>query len=73
MLNNTRFFLTVIAAAFSLAGCNPPAARSQASFNAAGQELGQGHVGASATDVGHGFSNGAQATGQTINNAFTAK
>jgi hypothetical protein len=49
-----------------LAACNSPAHHSQANFNAAGQALGNGDVGAGASYTGHAFTEGAQATGQAI-------
>jgi hypothetical protein len=55
-----------LAAAFGLAACNGYGSQSQADFNAAGQALGSGNIGAGATDTGHAFSQGAQATGQAI-------
>jgi hypothetical protein len=53
-------------ALFCLSACNSHGASSQADFNAAGQALGNGNIGAGATDTGHAFSQGAQATGQAI-------
>jgi hypothetical protein len=58
--------LVPLAAMPGLAGCNAPANRAQADFNAAGQALGSGNVGAGATDTGHAFIAGTQATGQAI-------
>lgn len=49
-----------------LAACNAPADRAQADFNAAGQALGSGNIGAGANDTGHAFAEGAKATGQAI-------
>ena len=55
-----------LGAVLCLAACNPPATHAQANFNAAGQALGQGNVGAGASYTGHAFVDGAQATGQAI-------
>jgi hypothetical protein len=56
------------AAVLGLAACNAPAYHSQANFNAAGQNIGNGNLGAAANDTGHAFSEGANATGQAISN-----
>jgi hypothetical protein len=66
MLKNRLPLIIALAAMLGLAACNAPAARSQADFNAAGQALGSGNIGAGATDTGHAFVAGAQATGQAI-------
>ncbi len=55
-----------VAAMLGLSACNAPAYHSQANFNAAGQALGNGNVGAGASYTGHAFAEGAQATGQAI-------
>jgi len=55
-------------ALLGLAACNDSGAAAKQDFNAAGQNLGQGYVGSGASDVGHGFSNGANATGRAISN-----
>jgi hypothetical protein len=55
-----------LVAVSGLAACNPPAARSQADFTAAGQALGNGYVGAGTSDTGNAFAEGAKATGQAI-------
>lgn len=55
-----------LTALFALAACNPSGQKAQNSFNAAGQDLGQGHIGSGANDIGQGFSNGANATGDAI-------
>jgi hypothetical protein len=55
-----------LAGMFGLAACNAPAYHSQANFNAAGQALGNGNVGAGASYTGHAFAEGAQAAGQAI-------
>ncbi len=65
-MNNKLVLAFLLAAAFGLAACNGHGAQSQADFNAAGQALGNGNIGAGATDTGHAFSQGAQATGQAI-------
>ncbi len=49
-----------------LSACNPSGNRAQGDFNAAGTDLGQGHVGSGANAIGQGFSNGANATGDAI-------
>jgi hypothetical protein len=61
----TRLALPFAAFLF-LAACNPAGNSAQHDFNAAGPALGSGNVGGGATDIGHGFSNGANATGQAI-------
>jgi hypothetical protein len=63
---NRKLPLMALVAMFSLAACNAPAYHSQANFNAAGQALGNGNVGAGASYTGHAFAEGAQATGQAI-------
>jgi hypothetical protein len=65
MKKNISLALSIVAM-LCLAGCNAPATRAQADFNAAGQALGSGNIGAGATDTGHAFVAGAQATGQAI-------
>jgi hypothetical protein len=65
-MQNRLNLAIALAAAFALAGCNGHGAQSQADFNAAGQALGSGNIGAGATDTGHAFAQGAQATGQAI-------
>ena len=54
--------------ATSLEGCNGPGHHASANFNAAGQAIGNGNVGDSASYTGHAFTEGAQATGQAIGN-----
>jgi hypothetical protein len=61
-----RVFSISLGLTFSLAACNGHGAQSQSDFNAAGQALGSGNIGAGATDTGHAFAQGAQATGQAI-------
>jgi hypothetical protein len=56
----------VFTALLGLAACNNSGGAAKQDFNAAGQNLGNGNVGAGANDTGHGFSNGANATGQAI-------
>lgn len=58
--------LWVLALPLALAACNPNGARAQGDFNAAGSNLGQGHIGSGVSDIGKGFSNGANATGDAI-------
>jgi hypothetical protein len=60
-----RLFLPA-AALLGLTACNQPGHMAQENFNAAGQNLGHGDIGSGANDIGHGFSNGANATGQAI-------
>lgn len=60
--------LAVLALPLALAACNPNGARAQGAFNAAGNNLGQGHIGSGAKDIGEGFTAGAQATGDAITN-----
>ncbi len=55
-----------LTALLTLAACNPEGNRAQNDFNAAGQDLGQGHIGSGANAIGQGFSNGANATGDAI-------
>ncbi len=50
----------------ALAACNANGARAQADFNAAGNHLGQGHLGSGFNAIGQGFSDGANATGDAI-------
>jgi hypothetical protein len=66
MLNHKLRLAALLAALLGLTACNAPAYHSQANFNAAGQALGNGNVGAGASDTGHAFAEGAQATGQAI-------
>jgi len=56
----------VFAALLGLAACNDSGTAAKQDFNAAGQNLGNGNIGAGANDTGHAFSNGANATGQAI-------
>jgi hypothetical protein len=58
--------LCLLALPLALAACNSNGARAQRDFNAAGNNLGQGHIGSGVNDIGHGFSNGANATGDAI-------
>jgi hypothetical protein len=66
MMYEKLALLLSFGAFLGLAACNAPAAHSQANFNAAGQALGNGQVGAGASYTGHAFADGAQATGQAI-------
>ncbi len=50
----------------ALAACNANGARAQGDFNAAGNNLGQSHLGSGFNDIGRGFSDGANATGDAI-------
>ncbi len=61
--------LTLLALPLALAACNQNGARAQGDFNAAGDNLGQGHIGSGFNDVGKGFSDGANATGDAITHA----
>lgn len=54
------------AALLGLAACNPQGHQASQDFNSAGTNLGQGHIGSGAKDIGQGFSNGANATGDAI-------
>ncbi len=65
-MNNKLTLIIALAGLFGLAACNAPAYHAQANFNAAGQALGNGNVGAGASYTGHAFAEGAQATGQAI-------
>lgn len=58
--------LCMLALLSALAACNANGTRAQGDFNAAGSDLGQGHVGSGFNDIGQGFSNGANATGDAI-------
>jgi hypothetical protein len=58
--------LCLLALPLALAACNANGARAQGDFNAAGNNLGQGHIGRGFNDIGHGFSDGANATGDAI-------
>jgi hypothetical protein len=51
-----------------LAACNANGARAQRDFSAAGTNLGQDHIKSGVNDIGQGFSNGANATGDAIVN-----
>jgi hypothetical protein len=59
-------YLFVFALPLALAACNNNGARAQRDFNAAGTNLGQANVGSGVNDIGQGFSNGANATGDAI-------
>ncbi|HQT63151.1 MAG: hypothetical protein B7Z75_11620 [Acidocella sp. 20-57-95] len=70
--------LLLLALTLLLAACNADGSRAQSDFNAAGDNLGQGHIGSGLKDVGQGFSDGANATGDaivhtahTVGNAFS--
>lgn len=58
--------LCLLALPLALAACNANGARAHGDFNAAGNNLGQGHIASGANDVGRAFSNGANATGNAI-------
>lgn len=58
--------LWILALPLALAACNANGARAQGDFNAAGNNLGQGHIGSGFNDIGKAFSNGANATGDAI-------
>ena len=58
--------LCLLALPLALAACNADGARAQRDFNAAGNNLGQGHIGSGFNDIGQGFSDGANATGDAI-------
>ncbi len=70
--------LFLLALTLLLAACNANGAHAQRDFNAAGQNFGQSHIGSGFKDVGKGFSDGANATGDaivdmahTVGNAFS--
>ena len=58
--------LCLLALPLALAACNANGTRAQGDFNAAGNNLGQGRIGSGFNDIGQGFSNGANATGDAI-------
>lgn len=58
--------LCLLALPLALAGCNANGARAQQDFNAAGTNLGKDHIASGVSDIGQGFSNGANATGDAI-------
>ena len=58
--------ICLLVLSLALAACNANGARAQRDFNAAGDNLGNGNVGSGATDIGRGFSDGANATGDAI-------
>lgn len=60
--------LCLLALPLALAGCNANGARAQQDFNSAGTNLGQDHIASGVSDIGKGFSNGANATGDAIVN-----
>jgi hypothetical protein len=66
MTNNKLPLIILSVAMFGLAGCNRQGEHAQANFNAAGQAIGSGDVGAGANYTGHAFTDGAHATGQAI-------
>ncbi len=58
--------LCLLGLALALAACNANGARAQGDFNAAGNNFSQSHLGSAFNDVGRGFSDGANATGDAI-------
>ena len=58
--------LCLLALPLALAACNANGTRAQGDFNAAGNNLGQGHIGSGFKNIGRGFSDGANATGDAI-------
>jgi hypothetical protein len=58
--------LRVLALTLALGACNANGTRAQRDFNAAGSDLGQNHIGSGFKDIGKGFSDGANATGDAI-------
>ncbi|WP_297489718.1 hypothetical protein [Acidocella sp.] len=56
----------LLALTLALTACNANGHRAQGDFNAAGDNLGQGHVSSGFNDIGKGFSDGANATGEAI-------
>lgn len=65
-MQNTPRLALALTALLGLAACNDAGANAKQDFNAAGHNLGQGNIGSGATDTGHAFANGADATGQAI-------
>lgn len=65
MTHSARLILS-FAALLGLAACNPAGNTAGQDFSAAGPALGSGKIGSGANDIGHGFSNGANATGDAI-------
>ena len=65
-MKQTRRLVLLLTPLLSLAACNPQGHAASQDFNAAGTNLGQAHIGSGARDIGAGFSNGANATGQAI-------
>ena len=55
-----------LTALLALAACNPAGNAAGHDFSAAGPALGSGKIGSGARDIGQGFSNGANATGEAI-------
>jgi hypothetical protein len=60
-MNRIALPILTFAALLSLAACNQSGAAAQQNFSNAGNGIGN-----TATDIGQGFSNGANATGQAI-------
>jgi len=58
--------LGLLALPLALTACNANGARAQGDFNSAGNNLGQGNLGSGFNDIGKGFSDGANATGDAI-------
>jgi hypothetical protein len=58
--------LCLLALPLALAACNANGTRAQRDFNAAGNNLGHARIGSGFNDIGQGFSNGANATGDAI-------
>lgn len=67
-MNNPTRLALAFAALLSLAACNDAGRNASANFNAAGQSIGNGHLGSAANETGQAFSSGANATGQAISN-----
>jgi hypothetical protein len=65
MKNQGLLFLS-LGAALALTACNASGHAAGHSFSNAGESLGQGHIVSGAKDIGSGFSNGANATGEAI-------
>jgi hypothetical protein len=66
MMNNKLTLAFSLGAMLGLSACNTHGHDAQTNFNAAGQAIGNGNVGAGANYTGQAFAEGAKATGQAI-------